>query len=61
MSNYPIKILIIDVRLSEANMVVVEAGQENPHGPELAAVDTSVLGKPVIVDRVEKPSPKAKT
>ena len=48
------------MKLSESNMVVVEAGQVNPHGPELAAVDTSILGNQVIIDKVEKPTPKCK-
>ena len=51
---------IADVKLSESNMVVVDAGQVDPHGPELAAVDTSVLGKQVIIDKVERPTPKCK-
>jgi hypothetical protein len=49
---------ISDVSLSEENMAVVNAGQGDPHGPELAPVDTCIMVESVIIDKVNKPSNK---
>jgi hypothetical protein len=38
------------VELTEENQVVVDAGQENPHGQEIAPVDRSIIGE-VVVER----------
>lgn len=45
-----------DVNLSaEEHQATVLAGQSIPLGPELEPVDTSIIGKAVIIDRVSKP------
>ena len=37
---------MLQVRLSEENIVTVEAGQHDPNGPELAIIDRAILGGP---------------
>jgi hypothetical protein len=54
-------VLNADVSLSEENLAVVQQGQSDPHGPELAPVDTSVLGHKVIIDKVNRPPRQNKT
>jgi hypothetical protein len=40
-----------DVSLSPEHFVTVEAHQDEPHGPELAVADSSLLGKSVKVEK----------
>ena len=42
---------MLQVKLSEENIVTVEAGQHDPNGPELAIIDRAILGDPVTVTR----------
>ncbi len=39
------------VSLKEEHQVTVQAGQDLPHGPELAPIDPSFIGKHVQVNR----------
>eukprot|EP01041_Mallomonas_annulata_P011862 gene11862-24855_t len=41
-----------EVKLSNEHQVTVEAGQDSPHGPELEPIDTSVIGKPITIQKV---------
>jgi hypothetical protein len=45
------------VSLEPEHCVTIEAGQDDPHGPELAMPDTSLLGKPTDV-KVQKTKAK---
>lgn len=42
----------LDVSLNDHNREVVHLSQDLPNGPELAPVDTSILGKGVKVEKV---------
>jgi len=42
-----------DVSFSANNMEAIQQDQSLPHGPELAPIDTSVLGQPVIIQKTK--------
>jgi hypothetical protein len=48
----PLSVSVAGVTLSEEHVVTVEANQDNPNGPMLEPVDTAMIGKPVIIEKV---------
>ena len=51
---------IAEVKLSAEHHVTVEAGQDDPHGPELAVADPSLLGsaKAIKIEKTKGSGPK---
>jgi hypothetical protein len=41
------------VKLSAEHQVTVEAGQDDPNGPELAVPDQSLLGNPIKIEKTK--------
>jgi hypothetical protein len=46
---YESSIINIEVKFREEHMTAIEAGQDNPHGPELEPIDRGFIGQDVTV------------
>ena len=41
------------MKLNPQHQITVEEEQYNPNGPELAPVDTAVIGKPITIEKTK--------
>lgn len=48
------------MNFKEEHHVTMEAGQENPHGPEITPIDPSYLGRNVTVNKTKASSCQGK-